>query len=69
MSCFQAVISVEGKVYNVGGWNFSAIDRAYLNRTAVAQTRFKPDPESFQFSGFTQKAIRPRYGELQVALQ
>ena len=63
------MISVEGKLYNVGGWNFSEIDRAYLNRTAVAQTRFRPDPESFQFSGYSQKAIRPRYGELQGALQ
>ena len=55
----QAVISIEDKLYNVGGWDFSGIPRAYLNRTAVAENQ-RPDPESFQFAGYSQKAITPR---------
>ena len=55
----QAVISIEDKLYNVGGWDFSEIPRAYLNRTAVAANQ-RPDRESFQFAGYSRKALTPR---------
>ena len=56
---FQAVISIEDAQYNVGGWDFSEIPRAYLNRTAVAEN-LRPDPGSFQFVGYTQRKITAR---------
>ena len=53
------MISIEDAQYNVGGWDFSEIPRAYLNRTALAENQ-RPDPASFQFVGYTQKKITAR---------
>ena len=53
------MISIEDAQYNVGGWDFSEIPRAYLNRTAVAEN-LRPDPASFQFVGYSQKKITAR---------